>query len=37
MNNGQDFPHPLTNPSGKWISFTTTRNGRIDVWVIRTQ
>jgi len=27
-------PHPLTDPSGRWISFTSARKGRSDVYVV---
>ena len=27
-------PHPLTDPSGRWISFTAARGGRTDVHVV---
>jgi len=27
-------PHPLTDPSGSWISYTAARDGRTDVFVV---
>lgn len=27
-------PHPLTDPSGRWISFTAAKEGRSDVYVV---
>ena len=30
-------PHPLTDASGRWISFTSARNGRSDVYVVDTK
>ena len=29
-------PHPLTDASGRWISFTSAKNGRSDVYVVET-
>ena len=30
-------PHPLTDVSGRWISFTAARGGRSDVYVVDTE
>ena len=27
-------PHPLGDPSGRWVSFTSARDGRSDVYVV---
>lgn len=27
-------PHPLTDPTGRWVSFTSARNGRSDVYLV---
>lgn len=28
-------PHPLADPTGKWIAFTATKAGRSDVYVVQ--
>ena len=30
-------PHPLTDSSGQWVSFTAAKNGRSDVYVVDTR